>query len=57
MMGKLADLNVPAREGNLRNPERLNQRLRDISEDVKPLGRLATEGFGQVLLGGTRPVC
>ena len=56
-MGKLADLNMPTREGNLRNPERLNQRLRDIGDDVKPLGRLATEGLGQVLLGddGTIP--
>lgn len=56
-MGKLADLNIPSREGNLRNPERLSQRLRDIGDDVRPLGRLATEGFGQVLLGdeGTIP--
>ena len=56
-MGKLAELNIPTREGNLRNPERLNRSLKDIAQKVEPLKRLATEGFGQVLLGdeGTIP--
>lgn len=56
-MGKLAELNIPTREGNLRNPERLNQGLKDIGRKAEPLKRLATEGFGQVLLGdeGTIP--
>lgn len=56
-MGKLADLNIPVREGNLRNPERLNRSLKDIGQKAEPWKRLATEGFGQVLLGdeGTIP--
>lgn len=56
-MGRLAELNIPTREGNLRNPERLNQNLKDIGQKAEPLKRLATEGFGQVLLGdeGTIP--
>lgn len=56
-MGRLGELNIPTREGNLRNPERLNQNLKDIGQKAEPLKRLATEGFGQVLLGdeGTIP--
>lgn len=56
-MGRLAELNVPTREGNLRNPERLSQGLKDIGQKAEPWKRLATEGFGQVLLGdeGTIP--
>ena len=56
-MGKLADLNIPVREGNLRNPERLNQSLKDVGQKAEPWKRLATEGFGQILFGdeGTIP--
>lgn len=56
-MGKLAELNIPTREGNLRNPERLNQNLKDIGRKAEPWKHLATEGVSQVLLGdeGTIP--
>lgn len=51
-MAKLSELNIPTREGNLRNPERLSQSLKDIGQKAEPWKRLATEGFGRCRQAG-----
>ena len=53
----MANLDIPKRKGYLKRPERLDSDIRSLGEKWSTLGRIATEGIPELLLGeeGTIP--